>query len=332
MTANEKRKAVHDKYKGILGRNKYSQDLRTYVNTKYKDGKYYSDCSSSVSWAYKAAGYPIKYGSTTLPSTVGLYNSKDLVDVPVTISKGQIKNPEVLRVGDLLLFAGTDSSRKGSGYVGHVEMVASINGSKITIYGHGSGTPRETEMTAYLKKRYGQKTSKTSLGHKGLIKVRRRFADDGSEPAEPKLGDRTLKDGCIGSDVRDLQKALIAQGYSCGSCGADGEFGPDTAKAVKKFQTAKGLSATGVADAATIAALTGTSSNTTPTAPSGPTVTIANCKECNLRAGPGTQYKSEGTAKAGESFPAVENPDGWVPVLIDGQVRWISGKYAHVEG
>ena len=135
------------------------------------------------------------------------------------------------------------------------------------------------------------------------------------------------KDGCIGSDVRELQKALIAQGYSCGSCGADGEFGADTKKAVKKFQTAKGLSATGVADAATIAALTGTSSTTTPAAPSGPTVTIANCKECNLRAGPGTNYKSVGTAKAGDAFIAPDT-SGWVPVVYNDQVGWVSAKYA----
>lgn len=173
MTADEKRSAVIAQYKKILGRNLYSQTKRQYVFTKASDGKYYSDCSSSVSAAYKQAG--IDYG---LPNTVGMYTSKKMVDVPVTIgSDGVIKNPEILKIGDILLFAGTDSSRSASGYVGHVEMLAIINNGKYTIYGHGSGTPRATEMNAYCKKRRNTKSS-TKLGHRGLIKVRRIITDD----------------------------------------------------------------------------------------------------------------------------------------------------------
>ena len=172
MTATEKRASVVKKYEEILGRNKYSQPKRDYCYKKYSDGKYYSDCSSSVSYAYKEAGFG--FG---ILNTVGMYQSKKLVDVPVTIKNGIVQNPEVLLPGDMLLFAGTDSSRAYAGYVGHVEMVAKISGSKVTIYGHGSGTPRATEMNAYCKSRYSSKTS-TKLGNKGLIKVRRFIVDD----------------------------------------------------------------------------------------------------------------------------------------------------------
>lgn len=172
MTAAEKRSAVIKKYEEILGRNKYSQPKRDYCYKKYSDGKYYSDCSSSVSYAYKEAGY-----SFGILNTVGMYQSKKMTDVPVVIKNGVIQNPEILRPGDMLLFAGTDSSRANAGYVGHVEMVAKINGSTITIYGHGSGTPRATEMNAYCKSRYAKKTS-TKLGNRGLIRVRRFIQDD----------------------------------------------------------------------------------------------------------------------------------------------------------
>ena len=172
MTATEKRASVIKKYEEILGRNKYSQPKRDYCYKKYSDGKYYSDCSSSVSYAYKEAGFG--FG---ILNTVGMYQSKKLVDVPVTIKSGIIQNPEVLLPGDMLLFAGTDSSRAYAGYVGHVEMVAKISGSKVTIYGHGSGTPRATEMNAYCKSRYA-KSASTKLGHRGLIKVRRFIVDD----------------------------------------------------------------------------------------------------------------------------------------------------------
>lgn len=188
MTAAEKRQAVIKKYEEILGRNKYSQSLRDYCYKKYKDGKYYSDCSSSISYAYKEAGF-----SFGILNTVGMYQSKKLVDVPVEIVNGIIQNPEVLLPTDMLLFAGTDSSRAYAGYVGHVEMVEKISGGKVTIYGHGSGTPRATEMNAYCKSRYAKKAS-TKLGHRGLIRVRRFIQDDAPEitpeapvtPSKPK--------------------------------------------------------------------------------------------------------------------------------------------------
>ena len=172
MTASEKRAAVVKKYGEILGRNKYSQPRRDYCYKKYKDGKYYSDCSSSISYAYKEAGF-----SFGILNTVGMYQSKKMTDVPVTIKNGIIQNPEILLPGDMLLFAGTDSSRAYAGYVGHVEMVAKISGGKVTIYGHGSGTPRSTEMNAYCKSRYAKKTN-TKLGHRGPIRVRRFIQDD----------------------------------------------------------------------------------------------------------------------------------------------------------
>jgi hypothetical protein len=172
MTASEKRSAVIKKYDEILGRNKYSQPKRDYCYKKYSDGKYYSDCSSSVSYAYKEAGY-----SFGILNTVGMYQSAKLEDVPVVIKYGQIQNPEVLRPGDMLLFAGTDTSRSAADYVGHVEMVAKISGSKVTIYGHGSGNPRATDMKTYCTSRYNSKT-KTKLGNKGLIRVRRFIQDD----------------------------------------------------------------------------------------------------------------------------------------------------------
>lgn len=172
MTANDKRLAVAAKYRTIIGRNKYSQAKRDYCYKKYSDGKYYSDCSSSVCYTYKECD--LSFG---ILNTVGMYNSSKLTKVPVTISKGIIQDPEKLRVGDMLLFAGNDPSRRSAGYVGHVEMVGEISGKTVYIYGHGSGTPRKTEMNAYCKKRYGTK-SITVLGNRGLIKVVRFIQDD----------------------------------------------------------------------------------------------------------------------------------------------------------
>lgn len=176
MNSDKKRQAVVEKYKILLGRNRYSQKKRDYCYKKHSDGHYYSDCSSSVSYAYKEAGH-----SFGILNTVGMYQSAKLTDVPVVIENGIIQNPEILRPGDLLLFAGTDTSRAQAGYVGHVEMVYKISGKTITLCGHGSGTPRTTEMNAYCKSRY-VKSANTKLGHRGLIRVRRFIQDEAPGP------------------------------------------------------------------------------------------------------------------------------------------------------
>lgn len=55
-----------------------------------------------------------------------------------------------------------------------------------------------------------------------------------------------LKRGCRGEAVRAAQLLLIGRGCRCGSCGADGDFGPATYGAVLRYQRARGLGADGV--------------------------------------------------------------------------------------
>lgn len=68
---------------------------------------------------------------------------------------------------------------------------------------------------------------------------------------------RMLKRGMAGADVRTLQAALIAYGFSCGAAGADGDFGSGTEAALKKFQTKYGLGADGIAGRGTWGKLLG---------------------------------------------------------------------------
>lgn len=58
-------------------------------------------------------------------------------------------------------------------------------------------------------------------------------------------GKSYLSKGDSGSDVKEMQKMLIAYGYSCGSSGADGDFGSATLSALKKFQKENGLEVDG---------------------------------------------------------------------------------------
>ena len=108
--SRRKRQAVARKYDELIGRNHYSQPLRDYCYRKHRDGNYYSDCSSSICYAYKEAGYG--FG---ILNTAGIYQSARLVTVDVPIRDGQVQDIGQLRVGDMLEFAGrTRAGRRPS--------------------------------------------------------------------------------------------------------------------------------------------------------------------------------------------------------------------------
>ena len=66
----------------------------------------------------------------------------------------------------------------------------------------------------------------------------------------------TIRKGSKGGAVLSLQTLLIHKyAISCGSYGADADFGSGTDKAVRQFQTAKGLEVDGIVGANTWAAL-----------------------------------------------------------------------------
>ena len=68
---------------------------------------------------------------------------------------------------------------------------------------------------------------------------------------------RMLRRGMKGADVKTLQAALITYGFSCGTAGADGDFGSATDAALRKFQTKYGLGADGIAGNGTWSKLLG---------------------------------------------------------------------------
>lgn len=60
-----------------------------------------------------------------------------------------------------------------------------------------------------------------------------------------------LRKGSQGASVKALQHLLIGNGCSCGSSGADGDFGAATDAAVRAYQKAKGITVDGIAGAET---------------------------------------------------------------------------------
>jgi hypothetical protein len=62
---------------------------------------------------------------------------------------------------------------------------------------------------------------------------------------------KNIKRGSVGEVAKLVQAMLICYGYSCGNCGADGDFGTGSVAALKRFQSANRLVADGIAGKAT---------------------------------------------------------------------------------
>ncbi|MGL5434293.1 MAG: hypothetical protein ACRDBO_02680, partial [Lachnospiraceae bacterium] len=175
-TSKELRQSFANKYDEIIGRNIYDQNLRNYVLTPY-NGKYYSDCSSSICAVLNAIG-----ATTSLLNTAGMYKATSLFEnVKVTITNGHIPDSEFskLRQGDALMYVGNDPSRPLQ--IGHVEAIHTLGSNEATtqICGHGSNTPSYKNMKTYNTTR--QASTAGNGKAKGLVAVLRRIKDDGSE-------------------------------------------------------------------------------------------------------------------------------------------------------
>lgn len=209
------RKKFVKAYDEIIGRNKYSQNKRAYVYTKYSDGKYYSDCSSSGMAAMKRIGYNI---APYLLNTAGIYSSDKFTSVPVKIEKGHIMNPEVLKVGDCILYMGNDPGRPKQ--IGHVEYVYHVpkNGSAAPVTANYTGT--------YPSLANGRSDA---TGH-GYYKL-----GDGID---------TLKN--FPTQIKRVQALL--NWINDGSIAVDGKYGTQTRKACDAAQSKLGLTVTGIFD------------------------------------------------------------------------------------
>ena len=158
-------------------------------------------------------------------------------------------------------------------------------------------------------------------------------AKSGTEvtPVTYKLGDRILKNGMDGDDVKELQTYLIGLNYDCGVWGADGEFGDATEQAVRKFQTAHGCMVDGEVGPETLDALRKAMEAAEAPVADARYVQIVN-GNCYVRTAPNTDGKKLGVAHRGDilDYQGVQSADGWHLVVYNGQNGWVSGKYSEL--
>ena len=146
-----------------------------------------------------------------------------------------------------------------------------------------------------------------------------------------KLGDRILKNGMDGDDVKELQTCLIGLDYDCGIWGADGEFGDATEQAVERFQTAHGCMVDGEVGPETLAALRAAMEAAEAPVKDARYVKIVN-GNCYVRTAPNIGGEKLGVARRGDilEYQGVQSADGWNLVIYNGQNGWVSGRYSEM--
>ena len=126
---------------------------------------------------------------------------------------------------------------------------------------------RYTDQSSYLRR--GDILVTRTQGHTVVVLSNGSKAETTPAEEAPRA---ILKRGMKGDDVRRLQQRLMELGYALPRYGADGDYGSETATAVKAFQRDRGLQVDGVAGDATLAALYAGQDNTY-------TVTLHNVPE-----------------------------------------------------
>ena len=120
---------------------------------------------------------------------------------------------------------------------------------------------RYTDQSAYLRR--GDILVTRTQGHTVVVLTDGAKAESPAPtPDEETEVRETLKRGMKGDDVRKIQQRLIELGYALPKYGADGDYGSETATAVKAFQRDRGLQVDGVAGEATLSALYAGQGNT----------------------------------------------------------------------
>lgn len=150
-------------------------------------------------------------------------------------------------------------------------------------------------------------------------------------PKPPKMGDRDLRRGCKGDDVRELQQDILKLGYKLPKYGADGDYGGETENAVRTFQLDHGILPDGVMQQDDFAALFAALDGDTP-APSEQTVEITG-DTVNVRNAPGTTgTRVIGIARKGEKYTYVgkDHKDGrdWYMIDYKGREGWVTSRFS----
>lgn len=156
------------------------------------------------------------------------------------------------------------------------------------------------------------------------------------EEKEYALGERILRNGDEGADVKLMQEYLrdVGFGKQLGESGTDGDFGDCTEMAVIAFQKLYGLDADGEYGPKSHAAMLEALETIDDPAPEDALDVVIRGGDCFVRTAPNTDGAKLGVAYEGDSLPyGGVTEGGWHLVAYKNRNAWVSGKYAElVEG
>jgi len=227
---------------------KYARDLAAagYYNAN-KNG--YEWCDIFVDWCFFKA-----YGAVEgqrIQCQSGPLGAGCIYSAQYYQQKGRYdRNP---KIGDQVFF-------QTGGQIGHTGIVVEVTDSAIiTVEGNSSDQVKRntySRSNSYIAG-YGHPLYSDSA----IEEPTKPAAEAGTSTVTCIVTIPQLKNGAVGTAVKNAQTLLIAKGYPCGgkvTAGretTDGDFGPTTEKSVKSFQAQKNLTADGIIGAATWKAL-----------------------------------------------------------------------------
>ena len=237
---------------------------QSYIGCKESDGSHKKIVDLYNSHKPLARGYALKYTDSwcsgfasaiaikagltdIIPTEVGCEKHVQLFKNH-SVSKWEEDGTKAPEPGDYIFYNWDKSTQPNDSSADHVGIVERVNNNVITtIEGNYSDSVKRRTLIvgAGNIRGYGRPAYWTL---KTMPPSYERDTSATSTTALLKRGDRN-------DAVRALQNNLISLGYSCGSAGADGDFGSGTEAAVRSFQQKNGLKVDGIAGPATLTAI-----------------------------------------------------------------------------
>lgn len=288
---------------------KYNRDLKAWTGVGYINQQW---CQAFVDWCFIAA-----YGLEKAKKLIYVWTNYTPTGSDAFKKRGRYikRGKGTPKRGDVIYFYS-----KSKGRIGHVGIVYKVSGSKVyTIEGNTSGASSLiTNGGGVRKKSYNM--SSTYIDGYGSVDYSV-LSDD--PPKDYKLGERDLKKGDKGPDVKELQEDLKSLGYDFPKYGCDGDFGAETETNVKGFQRVSGLEPTGVFDHKSYEAMLSVMGG----------YVLITGNSVNVRSGPSKECKSLGVVHKGDKLPfggLVNEENGWY--MVDYQLAngWVSPKYSEL--